>query len=284
MSDRYDIRKVNIKDLIEPVTKWDYVKSVYLFGSRAYKYQTRSLRSDIDILIYSDKPIPEDDFMKLRQLEKALDVFYTIDNQNAISMVNGSCLNRDDLIKALEARRLWDRDNGFDEAEINKYKDMSLIDGYDYKMSRFPSYTGDQEKFFEEYGLGCVFVIMPFAKRYNKLYEVLKKVFKKRGFKAVRADEHTFHADLWENVNVYLDCCVAAVAFFEKKLCGSFNPNVALEVGYMLGRAKKVLIIKDRRIKDLPTDMKGKICYDYDRFENNETLEKNLEDWIRDNL
>lgn len=29
-------------------------------------------------------------------------------------------------------------------------------------------------------------------------------------------DENTFHDDLWENVNVYLDCCVAAVAFLRK--------------------------------------------------------------------
>lgn len=97
-------------------------------------------------------------------------------------------------------------------------------------------------------------------------------------------DENTFHDDLWENVNVYLDCCVAAVAFFEKKPFKSFNPNVALEVGYMLGRGKKVFIIKDKRIKDLPTDLKGKICYDYDGCGNNNSLEVKLDEWMQANL
>lgn len=282
MSSRYDIRKVNLKDIIEPVTKWGYVKSIYLFGSRAYN--TGSPRSDIDILIYSDKRIPLDDFMELRRLEEALDVFYTTDNRQACSLVNDSFLDRDDLVKTLEARLLWNRDAGFDEAEIDKYKDMTLFDGYNYKMSCLPSYTGDQEKFFEKYGLGCVFVIMPFAKRNDNLYDVVKKVFKKYHFNAIRADESTFHDDLWENVKVYLDCCVAAVAFFEKKLCKSFNPNVALEVGYMLGRGKKVFIIKDGRIKDLPTDLKGKISCDYYRCGNNDTLVEQLEEWIQNNL
>lgn len=282
MSTRYDIRKVNIKDLIEPVTKWDYVKSIYIFGSRAYN--TGSPRSDIDILIYSDKPIPRDDFMELRRLEEALDVFYTLDNRNAVSMVNSSSLNRDDLIKTIDAQLLWDRDSGFNVTELNKHDAMQLFDRYNYKMSCLPSYTGYQEKFFDKYGPGCVFVIMPFDKRYDKLYEVIKEVFSRCRYTAVRADENTFHDDLWENVNVYLDCCVAAVAFFEKKPFKSFNPNVALEVGYMLGRGKKVFIIKDKRIKDLPTDLKGKICYDYDGCGNNNSLEVKLDEWMQANL
>lgn len=168
MSKRIDIREVNLKDLISPITMIRGVEQIYLFGSRSYK--TGSPRSDIDLLVYAPTGIKESEISSIISNERALDIFETMDNRIARSFANDSRLIRDDLIKVLDAKLLWSKDEQFNNEVLNEYKELELLMDYDFKMSIMPSYTIEEQKFYKTYGHNAVFVIMPFREELNIVY------------------------------------------------------------------------------------------------------------------
>lgn len=238
MSNRRDTRTVNLSDLISLITEIKNIEEIYLFGSRAYN--TGSLRSDIDILVYAPEGVRADEINRIIEKENALDIFETTNKVEARSFANDSRLKRQNLIKTIDAKLLWSRENGYNDEILSQYKEIKLLIDYDYKMSIMPSYSKEEESFYKEYGHFAVFIIMPFAPEYNNIDQAIKKIFKDCGYTAVRADEKYFSADLWENVRVYLECCDTAVAVFDKNDQDNYNPNVALEVGYMMAKGSKV--------------------------------------------
>ena len=125
---------------------------------------------------------------------------------------------------------------------------------------------------------------MPFREELNKVYEIIKDIFASKGYSAIRADEKEFTNDLWENVRVYLECCNVAVAVFDKNDQDNYNPNVAIEVGYMLSKGNKVCLLKDKKLPKLPSDLISKMYKEYDSDDVEGTLPEQLELWIRDYL
>ena len=125
---------------------------------------------------------------------------------------------------------------------------------------------------------------MPFGKELDLIYNTIKKAFKNNGIKVVRADERVFVDDLCENVKVYLECCKMAVAVFDKNTQDTYNPNVALEVGYMLANKRKVCLLKDNRLAKLPTDLISKLYREYDPNDIKNSVSKEIEMWISNHL
>lgn len=283
MCNRKDIRVINLKDLISKISDIPNVSEIYIFGSRAY--ETGSLRSDIDILVYTPNGLRYDDILPIIKTEEALDIFKTTNKKEAESFANNSWINRVDVISALDAKLLWSRESGFNSL-MDRYKEIRVLTNIDFKMSYLPTYTKSEEKFYNKYGHNAVFVIMPFREELKQIYETIKNTFKKHGLNAIRADEDEFNNDLWENVKVYLDCCNVAVAVFNKigheQDNPIYNPNVALEVGYMLAKGRKVCILKDNKLPKLPSDLISKMYKEYDSDNVETTLSKQLELWIRD--
>lgn len=75
-----------------------------------------------------------------------------------------------------------------------------------------------------------------------------------------------------------------AVAVFDKNDQDSYNPNVALEVGYMLAKKRKVCLLKDNRLAKLPTDLISKLYREYDPNDIKNSVSKEIEMWIRNHL
>lgn len=283
MCNRKDIRVINLKDLISKISDIPNVSEIYIFGSRAY--ETGSLRSDIDILVYTPNGLRYDDILPIIKTEEALDIFKTTNKKEAESFANNSWINRVDVISALDAKLLWSRESGFNSL-MDRYKEIRVLTDIDFKMSYLPTYTKSEEKFYNKYGHNAVFVIMPFREELKQIYETIKNTFNEHGLNAIRADENEFNNDLWENVKVYLDCCNVVVAVFNKigheQDNPIYNPNVALEVGYMLAKGRKVCILKDNKLPKLPSDLISKMYKEYDSDNVETTLSKQLELWIRD--
>lgn len=281
--ERSDIRIVNLKELIKPLTEMEKVEEIYLFGSRAYN--TGSLRSDVDILVYAPDGVTQYEITKLIKKEKALDIFETTNKTEARSFVNDSRLRRDDLIKTLDALLLWDRVNGFNENELCKFQAMNILRDYDFKMSSMPLCSESEEEFYKTYNYNAIFVIMPFIDTLDSLYKEIKKTLGKHNITAVRADEKEFSDDLWGNVSTYLNCCSAAIAVFNKfdDEEDVYNPNVALETGYMMALGRKVCLLKDNRLKKLPTDIISKLYKTYDFSDIANTVPEQIESWLKDN-
>ena len=60
----------------------------------------------------------------------------------------------------------------------------------------------------------------------------------------------------------------------------AFNPNVSLEVGYMLGLGKSVCFLKDRTLKTLHTDLVGKLYRSFDPQDAANSIPPELFAWM----
>ena len=235
--------------------------------------------------VYAPEGVTRYEITELIKREKALDIFETTNKTEASSFANDSRLKRNNLINTLDARLLWERKNGFNEDELCRFQTMNILRNYDFKMSNMPLYSESEERFYKTYGHHAVFVIMPFIDTLDTVYLEIKKTLKKYDIIAVRADDKEFSDDLWGNVCTYLNCCFAAVAVFNKFDNDEdiYNPNVALETGYMMALGRKVCLLKDKRLKKLPTDIISKLykTYDFEDIEN--TVSEQIESWLKDN-
>ena len=71
-----------------------------------------------------------------------------------------------------------------------------------------------------------------------------------------------------------------AIIVFEQILDPDFNPNVALELGYILAIGKDGLILKDSSMKDLHTDVMGHLYESFDSYNVEETVATSIESWL----
>lgn len=130
-----NIKIWDLKEITEELTeRIPEIEEIYLFGSRAYN--TNSLRSDIDLLAFTNnKPIKEAQINDWLPVEyPPVDLFHSYDKKTARSIANGSsiCLRENDkasyqdLPEQLDAIKLWDKTNGF-YSDV-EYEQKSLID------------------------------------------------------------------------------------------------------------------------------------------------------------
>ncbi|MCD4783424.1 MAG: CFAP20 family protein [Candidatus Eremiobacteraeota bacterium] len=128
------------------------------------------------------------------------------------------------------------------------------------------------------------FIILPFreTKAHNKIDDAIKNALKTKGIAGIRADDFSYHDDLWPNVLTYLYGCGFAFAVFERIENDSFNPNVSLEVGYLLALRKNVCLLKDKTLSTLHTDLGGKIYNKFDPQDPDGTIPEVIYKWLRE--
>ena len=134
---------------------------------------------------------------------------------------------------------------------------------------RFPNKTG--------------FVMMQFggSAAHNRISDAIHSALEPfDGIEAVRADALDFHDDLYWNVMTYAHGCDFGIAVFERIEEDSFNPNVSLEVGYMMALGKPVCLLKDKTLKTLHTDLIGKLYREFDPHSPRTTIGSALRNWI----
>lgn len=120
-------------------------------------------------------------------------------------------------------------------------------------------------------------------KVFKEIVQAIKNTADKHKISIVRADEHNFHANLWENVQTFLHGCSFGVAVYERIEQDEPNANVGLEVGYLLAMNKPVLLLKERTVKTLQADLMGKLYKEFDEHNPAGTLPEQLERWLIDN-
>jgi nucleoside 2-deoxyribosyltransferase len=76
--------------------------------------------------------------------------------------------------------------------------------------------------------------------------------------------------------------CGFGIAVFERLEEESFNPNVSLEVGYMLALGKPVLILKYKTLKKIQTDLIGRLYKEFDPQNPKETIPEKVLRWLKD--
>jgi len=104
-----------------------------------------------------------------------------------------------------------------------------------------------------------------------------------RGLRAHRADDRCYVDDrnLWDNVCTYMLGCRYGIAILENILEDEFNPNVALEYGFMRGLGKEVLLLKERRFKPR-ADIMGVLWEEFDILKLRPQIKAAVTRWMDD--
>lgn len=129
-----------------------------------------------------------------------------------------------------------------------------------------------------------VFLMMRFEAndRNTDIYDAIHEVLHRYDLNVLRADAKYYCDNLWDNMRAYMDACDMGIAVFDKIPKNDFNPNVSFELGYMTAHGKKMLILKEQKLKALPADILGKLYNNFDANRTKETLKESVKRWLTD--
>jgi hypothetical protein len=128
------------------------------------------------------------------------------------------------------------------------------------------------------------FIMMQFGKTrmHMEITQAIRDTLASYGIAGLRADDKEYHEDLFPNVQTYIHGCNFGVAVFERLQGDEFNPNVALEVGYMRALRKPLCLLRDSTVKTLPTDLVGKLYKTFDTQNAATSIPQVLTKWMED--
>lgn len=108
---------------------------------------------------------------------------------------------------------------------------------------------------------------------HNDISNAVTDAVRAFGLELVRADNRDITADsLWHKVQFCMEACHFGVAVFEDIDDRYFNPNVSLELGYMRALKREFLILKEKRLQKLPSDLCGDLYKEFDVFKIRPTI------------
>jgi hypothetical protein len=127
-----------------------------------------------------------------------------------------------------------------------------------------------------------VFLMMRFTDtpQFKSIHETISTAVTERGFEAIRADDRDYTGGLWTNVELCMIGCKYGIAVFEHIEEQDFNPNVSLELGYMLGRNRRCLLLEEERLIVLHADVIHKLYKPFDMFDIPTTVRTQVLRWI----
>jgi hypothetical protein len=109
-----------------------------------------------------------------------------------------------------------------------------------------PELSSGLEKFHLDYPppKKTAFIIMQFnsTRPHQGIDATIRKCLTQHDIIAMRADDKQYMDDLFPNIRVYMHACTFGIAVFDRVTEDDFNPNVSLEVGYMLGMGKNIFL------------------------------------------
>jgi hypothetical protein len=152
--------------------------------------------------------------------------------------------------------------------------------------------AGCMELFFKDSARSCqdysrnVFIMTRFE-RNNRVLDGLDKTIREvllaRTLIGHRADDRCYPNDrnLWDNVCTYMFGCKYGIAVLEDIIAAEFNPNVALEYGFMRALGKPTLLLKERRFKPR-ADILGTVWHEFDILDLERSVSTAIEKWIDD--
>jgi hypothetical protein len=127
------------------------------------------------------------------------------------------------------------------------------------------------------------FLIMPFRETliHQKIHAILKSLLSECGINLLRADDRVYSEDVLGNIEAYMYGCRFGIAVHDRVLSDNANPNVAFEVGYMLGLKKHVCLLKEQTVAALPSDLSGCLYAQFDSQNLEDSLRKSVNRWLR---
>lgn len=127
-----------------------------------------------------------------------------------------------------------------------------------------------------------VFIMMRFrdTDQMQSINRTIRDALAGHGMAGLRADDRDYTGELWSNLQIYMTGCHFGIAVFEDIDDRDFNPNVSLELGYMLGTSRRCLLLKEKRLPNLPTDVVNRLYKPFDAFHIEETVSAQIDRWV----
>jgi hypothetical protein len=128
------------------------------------------------------------------------------------------------------------------------------------------------------------FIMMKFKENpaHERILKAIRSVLQSRQLTAVRSDDKQYHEDLYWNVLTYMHGCGFGIAVFDRIEEEEPSPNVSFETGYMKALRKNLCILKDKNLKNLHTDLLGKLYEPFDPQAPEDTIRERLLKWLSD--
>lgn len=153
--------------------------------------------------------------------------------------------------------------------------------GYEHLMQPLSLFFKDHPSYQQN-----VFLMTRFAEHLglNHAIETIVSHLEEKGYAGLKANDKTYYVGdrvLWNNVCVYMIGCSKGVAILEDIVKSDFNPNIALEYGFMRALNKPVLILADKDFQRISADVMGIL---YERFDlrKPETAKPALWNWLKE--
>ena len=152
--------------------------------------------------------------------------------------------------------------NGRMTSNVDSFKDLNhlLITGNDQKMVLKQTVTDDS--FFTERGIDfnkyqvssdLITCLMPFNRKYDKIYVAITDACKRCGYRVIRSDDHFVTGDI---LNYTLELIITAQIVVV--VIDGRNPNVFYELGIAHALGKQVLLLANTSsFQDTPFDIKN---------------------------
>jgi nucleoside 2-deoxyribosyltransferase len=142
-----------------------------------------------------------------------------------------------------------DDDNDLEQELKGYFSDLNQIRA-EWKASPSsrinPQFRESATKFKKDYPdpAKTGFVMMRFleTKSHNEIVRTIKDTMNTNGLIGFRADDKDYTGEVFSNVQTYMHECGFGIAVFERIVEDEFNPNIALDVGYMLALGKPVCL------------------------------------------
>ncbi|MEN6319564.1 MAG: hypothetical protein ABFD82_12505 [Syntrophaceae bacterium] len=158
-------------------------------------------------------------------------------------------------------------------------QNLGLPPGYEHFVRFMPAFLRDHPNPEQS-----IFLMMRFraGPQYEEIHRAIRERMAVYGLNVVRADDKDYTGDLWENVCLHMLGCRFGVAVFEEIDLREFNPNVALELGFMIAHGKRCLLLKDQRMPRMPADIIGKLYKEFDSYNITNTVITAVDRWALD--
>ncbi|QIN82042.1 hypothetical protein GBA63_04845 [Rubrobacter tropicus] len=130
----------------------------------------------------------------------------------------------------------------------------------------------------------AAFIMMRFGntRAHAAITDAVRNGLAAHGIRGIRADDKRYHDHMFFNILTYLHGCGLGVAIYDRIETETYNPNVALEVGYLFAMRKPVCLLKDQTLTTLPTDLVGQLYDPFDPQDAGGTIPSVLSKWLSD--
>jgi protein-tyrosine-phosphatase len=121
------------------------------------------------------------------------------------------------------------------------------------------------------------------TKHHDEISKAVEQAVTAFGLEFVRADDTNLSGDdLWQKVKFCMQACEYGIAVYETIDKPDFNPNVSIELGYMLALQRQCLLLKERTLPGLPVNLVGFLYKEFDGTNISASILGQVANWLRE--